>query len=835
MAEFTLPLTAEGAVTAPSGTFALTVPTAETETFLDVGPVTTLELPEFGWAIADGVNPLRLVTRGAVYNCGGQAPGVAPTIVAGTRSAARLDTDQGGAYVIVSGDRIHLISATISGVVEFVSALGIGVVHEVLIGANTASALANLKKFINKTGVEGLDYQTNPAYIQFENFLLVGTDTGTDLTISALLYGTAGHSYVCTWDGAAGPRFENAAAAATTVFADGVDASGTAPLAGTYRYFYTHYRDADGAETGPSPIASVVQGSNANISLSVLTANADTTFDFTRIYRTETLGVEFFLVGTVPRATTTFTDDVLDVDLARSVSYNNLLFRSYTEGMPARGKALALWKGRLVTLGANLHAEYTRGTVAVAGPDTTASATVTFSVKGVTTMMVGRTFQVNATSEEYRILSVSESARTAVLDRLYAGATNATASFGIRDAYDASRIRMSVPFLFNQWPEDESPGRVDTDDVLGGTALLVVGAVEQSRLIAFSRTSVVIVTGDGAESWEMNKIAEGVGCVGARLVVGVEGGGMFLSPDGFYVIGPDGVLACISSPKAPKKRVAQGIDGTVARIAWANVEQGYAEYDRAERVVIFGLPLDGADVPNYEIVFDLQNSTWSLYKRGEWTALSRITLAGGGQALLAGDREGWLWQANVGESDGFYGAEAVQTLTGAQTVRVLTVSGTPFTTDEGGKPVIVLYADGVTVAYAKVASSTTSALMLTEDLATAPAANDQVVLGGIGWQAKTGFTTFGEEYRSKTVRSVTLRHAPTTRGAYFLSFAVNGGTFALPPVGTGIGALTEADGKIQHKIQWPGDTHSIQVRGFKPGGRAVLRGGVFDLVVREHG
>ena len=132
-------------------------------------------------------------------------------------------------------------------------------------------------------------------------------------------------------------------------------------------------------------------------------------------------------------------------------------------------------------------------------------------------------------------------------------------------------------------------------------------------------------------------------------------------------------------------------------------------------------------------------------------------------------------------------------------------------------------------------SNTTSALTLTEDLDTAPAASDQIVLGGIAWQAKSGFVTWGEEYNQKTLRSATIRHGPTTRGEYFLSFAVDSGSYALCPVGTSIGDLSDTTGKVKHMIQWPGDTHSINLRGFKPGGRAVIRGGVFDLTVRENG
>jgi hypothetical protein len=464
---------------------------------------------------------------------------------------------------------------------------------------------------------------------------------------------------------------------------------------------------------------------------------------------------------------------------------------------------------------------------------TNASATVTFTSANVNSRMEGRAFQVTSTSEVYHFLSVNESAQTAVLDRLYEGTTNGTATYTIKDDYDACRLRRCVQFKYNQWPVDESPGRVETDDYAGGTALLAT----RSRLYAFSKTSIISVSGEDAESWEINKVADGVGCVSPRMVVGVEGGGVFLSHDGIYAIGPDETVSPLSSPKAPRRAVAQGIDDTIARINWSCIDQGYMEYDSIDRVVVIGVPLDGALVPNYELIFDLQNGAWSLYRRAAWTALSRVVLPSGSPALLAGDREGNIWHVGIGESDGFYGTEAVQTLTAA-TVRTLTVAGTPFSTagdGEAGKPVVVLYANGETVALGKVASNTTSVLTLAEDLTTAPAVSDQIVLGGIAAQAKTGHTTFGEEYRSKIVRSMTIRHAPLSRGSYFLSFSVNGGAFSLPPVGTGKGDLTLATGKVRHMIQYPGDSHAFNVRRFQPGGRAILRGGVFDLVVRENG
>ena len=67
MAEFTLPITAEGSVTAPTGVFTMVEPSAESVVFTDVGPVNVLEIPEFGWAVADGVTAGTSAHRALVF------------------------------------------------------------------------------------------------------------------------------------------------------------------------------------------------------------------------------------------------------------------------------------------------------------------------------------------------------------------------------------------------------------------------------------------------------------------------------------------------------------------------------------------------------------------------------------------------------------------------------------------------------------------------------------------------------------------------------------------------------------------------------------------------
>jgi hypothetical protein len=103
----------------------------------------------------------------------------------------------------------------------------------------------------------------------------------------------------------------------------GIPAPTTAPtlgssltgLTGTFKYVYTFRDSTTGLESDRSPEAEITV-TDDQIDISALeTVVAASGVDEKRIYRTQNGGVLFFLVGTVPIATTTFTDTVDDVDL----------------------------------------------------------------------------------------------------------------------------------------------------------------------------------------------------------------------------------------------------------------------------------------------------------------------------------------------------------------------------------------------------------------------------------------------------------------------------------------------------------------------------------------
>jgi hypothetical protein len=222
-----------------------------------------------------------------------------------------------------------------------------------------------------------------------------------------------------------------------------------------------------------------------------------------------------------------------------------------------------------------------------------------------------------------------------------------------------------------------------------------------------------------------------------------------------------------------------------------------------------------------------------LNRRAEWTAAANSVLAGGDQVVVAGDRDGVLWQDNIGDSDGLYGVEPVLTLTGAQTVRLLTASaaGLP-TSGDGikGTPFIVLYANG-TVAYGKAASGTSTTITPCVDLAVAPAAGDQVVLGGIHGWARTGFFAL-TDVEQTTLRDVVVPVVKIASGDFHLSAAYDSGTFALPSTGWTIGDFTATKPR-EFNVQKPGYVHAIQIQTFKPGPAWTIRPLTFVFHGRE--
>ena len=123
MSEFAVPLAVAGSQAAPSAVLPLTLPTANGTRWHDGISQTVINVPGLrGLAIANGHDPVRLVAKrragpdlSTVYDCGGLAPKTAPAGTQGVQASTRLDTDNGGAYVIANGDYVELTGTGLCG------------------------------------------------------------------------------------------------------------------------------------------------------------------------------------------------------------------------------------------------------------------------------------------------------------------------------------------------------------------------------------------------------------------------------------------------------------------------------------------------------------------------------------------------------------------------------------------------------------------------------------------------------------------------------------------------------------------------------------------------
>lgn len=844
MGYLSVPIDVAGGVTTPSGLWTVTLPSADSDT-LHQGLSTQVVEPPGSRMVAftNGHDRLRLLTKSLFLKAGGLAPASAPTVAStGTRATAVLTftgasnalarpTD---ADTITVGDPSLIVGGRS---VTFKTTLTLGSSNEVLIGANVDATITNLTKFINGTGTNGVDYWLgafySPSYdpdywqnvvgIEVSTSQAYGVPSATTATITfrAITYGTDGNSYTSTESGGQ-TSFPGA------TFTGGTNGTGTAPAAGTFRYLQADYRDADGAETGPSPIASLDKGTNDNVSVTGLTANDDTTFDYIRVYRTRDTGVEFLLCKTIPRASTSVTDDISDDRLEDFGGvYDSNIHQSYREGFPPIGKYLAVWKNRLWTGGAALAAEYTGGTASVTVTTTGSdNATATISNGHPTQAWVERTFQVASTSYKYRILKVNEATKVLTLDRGYEGSTDASASYKVRDERDPSQIYGSEPGLWNLWPSKNNPGGVDTDDSGGVSGMIGFG----DSLIVTSRSSLYRLTGDDEDNWQFHKAVEGFGCVEGRTLVDIDGFGlMWLGWAGIYAWNGNGVPLLITSPHK-SGRFLRGIEGTIERINWAAIAQAHAHYSASERVVRFFVPLDGDFVARHAIVLEIDApGEWSLdhYPMGV-TAAATVVGSDGKPVTLLGTQTGGVFHAGLGSYDttpDMTGVESVVTISAA-TVRTITQGGTTWpTTNSGlaGLPAVVVYAAGTAVE-TWVASNTSSVLTLGADLTTAPSQNDQVVVGGFWTRWRSGKFALEEDWSAKVLRDVVVSHSPESDGQYHIAVSANQSDPAILTTGYAAGDLTETSGRRRFRPQTRGQLHQIEYNLLEPGTTGHLRG-----------
>jgi hypothetical protein len=152
----------------------------------------------------------------------------------------------------------------------------------------------------------GLAGTVRPSFVQLNR--LIGFFNGTDEPV--------------IYDGAATRQMGITAPTAAPSLSQ--TTGGSLTVLGSYVFAYTYYNSQTGAESSPSPLATIVlTGANNKVNLTV-TAGSSGTADTIRIYRTTANGNELFLEATETIAATTHASIIADAGLSSiGLEYDN--------------------------------------------------------------------------------------------------------------------------------------------------------------------------------------------------------------------------------------------------------------------------------------------------------------------------------------------------------------------------------------------------------------------------------------------------------------------------------------------------------------------------------
>jgi hypothetical protein len=94
-------------------------------------------------------------------------------------------------------------------------------------------------------------------------------------------------------------------------------------LTGAYQYKLTFVNGATDGESDPSPASTTVSPSSQRVNLSALAVSTDPQVNLKRLYRTVNGGSAFLFLAEIANSDTTYTDNILDADLAEQVIEDN--------------------------------------------------------------------------------------------------------------------------------------------------------------------------------------------------------------------------------------------------------------------------------------------------------------------------------------------------------------------------------------------------------------------------------------------------------------------------------------------------------------------------------
>lgn len=692
---------------------------------------------------------------------------------------------------------------------------------QVKIGVDADTTYANLNKGLNGTGTQGVEYFDYSVWAGLGNladgisFTSAHDATANTVTFTDKLYGIIGNTAV-SLESVTNFTFASVTFTGVTV------GTGVAPASGTYDYANANLRTADSAQTAIGPEAEITLDGNSNVTVSAWdTPPTRDAIDFARIFRDTVDGSQLFRIGEKAIASSPYTDSTSDDDIDDTFfnEYDPAIYRPYSAGYPDRYLCHAMFKGCVFGGGIEPAAQRSAGTVSV----TNGSRTVTFSAAAVPKEdWINRTFAVTGdATTDYVLNELVESSRVGTLNKPYEGVTGGTAAYTVTDDRDPCELTYSVPLFINNRPAGNSVKGIVSRDPAG-----VVGLIAQwGYLNAFTRTDAWRVQGEPEAGFDFNHAYGGCGAWNQSSVVSANGTVFWIGPNGVFGWGGDGEPENLSNPQAVQGQ-PRGIQGTIDAINRDAARVIVGNFNESQQVIRWWVPVDGSPYNNRVIVFSLRSGAFTVDECGPVTDARSMEGPDGATYTVAGGAFGVLWLLDVGNVDGGFGFESVQTIsTYTASTRTVALTGSPaLPTSAGGLREVPIYVKSANGAIQRgiIAVNTSGGFTLVTPFATAPAAGDQVNIGDIRLHALSSKSDYGTPESKKMLSSVTVAAVPTTGGQLWVAGSANDADPTLQPRRSDAADddydLTSTTGQHQFWIRrGPGNRNQVEIEAFGSG------------------
>jgi hypothetical protein len=770
--------------------------------------------------IADGYSPMRIMAGSEFFRVGILPPvdviTAAPT---GAKASAQLQLTG----LPNDGDSIVVGNATGATAIYFKTALVTSPSPpasypgmQVLIGATVQATLQNLQDLINDGPGHDSTYHNAyraggfAAYTFAENFRITSGAAVSDITFTALDFGTVGNSYPCATvlDSAGVQNWLVGGGASPAYMTGGSDGTGTAPEDGDYYYTYRHYRKGDGALSGIGEYVKASLGIAMNVALTMTDPSDDPQITHLQWMRSLVGSGQFYRGDEIKVGTGgTDTDDKLDTEIAVGLPYNPVKFRPFESGHVPSYRVVESHLGRVWGGGAfllrplSIHFDLTEGS--------RDAAVVTASQPFHPNMEGGIVVFDSFDSEEY--LTVDYDGTTIRLNKPWPHATGQYQG-DWRDGRDPTYLAWSEPGLPNQWPPANGLEGVVDETGEGITGL----KAHWSRLNVFTPESIYALSGVDS-NFQLRRVVEGIGTTSHHGIVEAEGALYFPGSGHFYVWGGDEKPIAISDMPGESPR---GLHDTMDRINWAAADMIQGHFDPIQRLIRWVVPVDDSWVPNLTLVFSLDDLAWHLDTGMTMSQHVTVTLGGGTHTMGVHDR--LFFHADIADSDNFYVATANHVLT-IQTVdqqlNQITTEAVASGTDRTFGAVVIT-ADGTYYDLMLRGQGGTYDILGDWDVIRSLAPGSQILMGGILFWMRTGEMSFGYMGRAGRITDLDVGFIPqTASGRLYVAVDAEGSDTTLPEFGEPYGDLTESDGHFRARLNSQGRRHTIDLIAAMPGGR----------------